>query len=136
MLMVAKAMMGIMPALDLPKMISGMMGTPGIPLVGWAIHFMIGVVLYGAAIATVGARLPGNNHVVHGLILGVAGWLVMMVMLMPMVGTGLFGISLGMMAPIMTLMLHLIFGAVLGWVYGRAIGSAEVKVTAQIAHGG
>lgn len=41
-LMVVKAMMGIMPALDLPKMIAGMMGSPNTPMLGWAVHFMIG----------------------------------------------------------------------------------------------
>ena len=43
----------------------------------------------------------------------------MMVVLMPMAGKGFFGLGIGWMAPVMTLMLHLIFGAVLGWVYGR-----------------
>ena len=42
----------------------------------------------------------------------------MMIIMMPMAGAGLFGMSLGIMAPLMTLMLHLIFGLVLGWIYG------------------
>ena len=57
-----------------------------------------------------------------GLILGVIGWLIMMIGMMPMAGQGLFGMQVGIMAPIMTLMLHLIFGAVLGWVYGKTTG--------------
>lgn len=61
-LMVMKTVMGIMPELDLPKMIAGMMGMPDQPLVGWAIHFMIGVVLYGAAIAFLGDRLPAGSR--------------------------------------------------------------------------
>lgn len=43
----------------------------------------------------------------------------MMVMLMPMAGAGLFGMNLGVMAPVMTLVLHLIFGAVLGLSYAK-----------------
>lgn len=117
-LMVGKSMMGVMPALDLPMMISGMMGAPDMPIVGWGVHFMIGVVGYGVAMTLFDARLPGASHVWHGVILGFAGWFIMMVMLMPMAGAGLFGMSMGMMAPVMTLVLHLIFGAVLGWVYG------------------
>ncbi|MBI5011273.1 MAG: hypothetical protein HZC06_00110 [Methylocystis sp.] len=35
-----------------------------------------------------------------------------------MAGAGLFGINFGAMAPFMTLMLHIIFGAVLGGAYG------------------
>ena len=43
----------------------------------------------------------------------------MMIVIMPMAGAGLFGMNMGVMAPVMTLMLHVIFGAVLGLVYGR-----------------
>lgn len=116
-LMVMKAMMGVMPALDLPKMIAGMMGSPGAPILGWVIHFMIGVVGYGIAINVFARRF--GNPTVNGIVIGTIGWLIMMVTLMPMVGVGLFAMSMGMMAPVMTLVLHLIFGAVLGWTYGK-----------------
>jgi len=43
----------------------------------------------------------------------------MMIMVMPIAGAGLFGIHLGMGAPIATLVLHWVFGAVLGAVYGK-----------------
>lgn len=122
-LMAMKTTMGVMPELDLPRMIAGMMGMGDVPVVGWAVHFMIGIVIYGAAIAILDERLPGDRAVVHGLIVGSIGWLMMMVVLMPMVGAGMFGLHLGAMAPLMTLVLHLIFGAVLGWYYGRAISS-------------
>jgi hypothetical protein len=36
-----------------------------------------------------------------------------------MAGAGLFGVKLGMIAPVMTLILHLIWGAVLGYTYGK-----------------
>ena len=123
-IMVMKTMMGIMPALDLPKMIAGMMGQPGMPVIGWGVHFMIGIVIYGVAIAMLDHRLPGS-HTVQGMILGAIGWLIMMIMLMPMAGAGLFGMNMGIMAPMMTLVLHLIFGAVLGGVYGRAVRYQE-----------
>ena len=38
-----------------------------------------------------------------------------------MAGAGLFASNMGIMAAVMTLILHLIFGAVLGWTYGRLI---------------
>jgi hypothetical protein len=46
----------------------------------------------------------------------------MMVAVMPMAGAGFFGMNLGIAAPVMTLMLHIIFGAVLGGVYGALQG--------------
>lgn len=41
------------------------------------------------------------------------------VMVMPMAGAGMFGMTLGMMAPVMTWGLHLVFSAVMGMTYGR-----------------
>jgi len=35
-----------------------------------------------------------------------------------MAGAGMFGLGLGMMAPVATLVLHLVFGQLLGRVYG------------------
>ena len=128
-LMVLKAMMGLMPQLDLPKMLAGMMGSPNMPIIGWIVHFAIGIVVYGVAIAALDSKLPGTSRVGHGVMLGVIGWLIMMVVLMPMAGAGLFGMKMGVMAPVMTLVLHLIFGAVLGWVYGRSAASQGVSIS-------
>lgn len=38
-LMVSKMMMGLMPQLDLAKMLATMTGSPDTPLVGWIVHF-------------------------------------------------------------------------------------------------
>jgi uncharacterized membrane protein YagU involved in acid resistance len=107
--------MGVMPELDVIKMLSGMMG--GVAALGWMGHFMIGII-YGLVFALIQGKLPGGA-VIGGIILGIAGWLMMMVAVMPMMGVGFFGagLGLGMMAPVATLMLHVIFGAVLGGVY-------------------
>jgi hypothetical protein len=53
-----------------------------------------------------------------GSFLAIGAWILMMVLLMPMAGAGFFGINFGAMAPFMTFVLHIIFGAVLGGVYG------------------
>lgn len=124
-LMVMKTMMGVMPGLDLPRMIAGMMGMADRPAVGWIVHFMIGTLGYGAALALLDRHLPGDSRVAHGMLLATAGWLLMMVLLMPMAGAGFFGLNMGWTAPVMTLMLHLVFGAVLGWSFARAIAHQE-----------
>lgn len=121
-LMLIKSMMGVMPGLDLTTTLTGMahqrMGLPDTPMVGWIIHFMIGTVLWGIAFALLYKPLPGNSPVAKGMVFSVIVWLLMMVIPMPMTGAGLFGMHLGMMAPVMTLVLHLIWGAVLGATYG------------------
>lgn len=121
-LMLMKTMMGVMPALDVVATLTGMahnmMGLPATPVVGWVLHFMIGTVVWGMGFALLYNVLPGGGSVTKGMVFGVLAWLMMMLIPMPMAGAGLFGMKMGMMAPVMTLVLHLIWGAVLGATFG------------------
>lgn len=119
-LMVLKNLMGLMPDLNVIAMLAKQMGTG--PLMGWVAHFLIGVVGYGIVYGLIFSQLPLGGHAVRGMTLGLVGWLVMMVVLLPMMGAGLFGTQMpsGMMVPVATLILHLIFGAVLGLAYSRS----------------
>jgi len=116
-LMVMKSMMGLMPNLDVIAMLSKMMGGSP-PAMGWLAHFMIGTIVWGGLFAWLDPHLPGKSRWLKGITFGIGAWLMMMIAVMPMAGAGLFGLSFGMMAPVMTLVLHIIFGAVLGGVYG------------------
>lgn len=122
-LMVLKTAMGTMPELNLIVMLTGtansIMGTPLTAAVGWVVHFTIGVVLYGFAFAFLHNKLPGHSETVKCITLGIIGWVIMMVVLMPIMGQGFFALNLGIIAPIMTLILHIIFGVVLGWTYAK-----------------
>lgn len=123
-LMVMKSMVGLMPELDLPRMLAGMMGSPGNTVLGWGVHLMIGIVGYGIALAVLDKHLPADSSTAHGALLALIGWFIMMLVLMPMVGAGLFALNMGAMAPMMTLVLHLIFGAMLGWTYGKLLAGS------------
>jgi len=114
-LMVAKGMMGLIPELDVAAMLAMMMGAPLI--VGWIAHFIIGTLAWGGAFAFLYDVIPGGSATLKGIVFGVAAWLGMMIVVMPMVGAGFFGMNLGLTAPVMTLALHIIYGAVLGKVY-------------------
>ena len=116
-LMVAKAVVGLRPDLNVIAMLTGLFGAAS-PLVGWAAHFAIGAVAWGAAFAFLYPNLPGASSWLKGISFSVGAWVLMMVVFMPLVGAGLFGLTLGVMAPIMTLVLHVIYGAVLGGAYG------------------
>ena len=124
-LMIMKGMMGVMPDLNAIKMLTGMahhaIATPATPLVGWLLHFMIGTLGWGYLFALAFKYLPTRSAAVKGGLFGTAAWLLMMVMVMPMAGAGLFGLHLGIGAPIATLMLHWIYGAVLGATYGKLV---------------
>ena len=78
---------------------------------------MIGAILWGSIFALFNSLIPGSTQVTKGIVFGLAAWVMMMVAIMPMAGQGLFGLNLGMAAPVMTAMLHAIFGAVMGLVY-------------------
>lgn len=114
--MVAKAKMGVMPDLNAIKMLADMMGAPLI--MGWVAHFMIGTVVWGVLFALLVDKLPGSI-MTSAIIFSMGAWVMMMVGPMPMAGAGLFGLKLGMMAPVATLMLHIIWGIALGLTYKR-----------------
>lgn len=79
--------------------------------------------------------MNSSTHTVsigRGLGAGLAATVVLsllMIIVMPMAGAGLFGLQLGLMAPIATLMLHWIYGAVLGGVYGAGRTPASATDT-------
>lgn len=114
-MMMAKAKMGVMPELDVIHMLAAMMGAGA--AIGWLAHFMIGTLAWGGGFALINRHLPGSGALQKGIAFGIAAWLGMMLMVMPMAGAGLFGLGFGIAAPVMTLMLHVVFGAVLGLVY-------------------
>lgn len=127
MIMTAKGMMGVMPELNVIAMLSSMMNAT--PIVGWLTHFMIGMIAWGIGFTIVLNVLPGHTNLLKGINFGIAAWVLMMLVVMPMAGSGLFGLKMGVMAPAITLMLHAIFGAVLGFVFGRLV-NAKIEVDA------
>ena len=129
-LMVMKTMMGVMPELDVVAMLTTMMGASS-PVLGWIAHFIIGTMAWGILFALLDPNLPGGSHWLKGIVFGIGVWLLMMIAVMPMAGLGLFGMALGIMAPVMTLVLHIIFGAVLGGVYGaqRPAAANQLQVS-------
>lgn len=120
-MMIAKAAMGLMPDLNVIAMLTTMahqkMGMPATPVVGWMLHFFIGTIVWGLVFAALYNVIPGGKAWLKGILFGIAAWVLMMIGPMPMAGAGLFGINLGMAVSIMTLMLHVIFGLVLGVTY-------------------
>ncbi len=115
-IMVLKAKMGLMPDLNAIKMLAGMMHAP--LAMGWAAHFMIGVVVWGILFSILVDKLPGGT-LMSAIVFSIGAWFAMMIGPMPMAGAGLFGLHIGIMAPIATLILHLIWGTVLGLSYKR-----------------
>ncbi len=112
-------MMGL-PEMNIPGMLAGFLGVP--VLVGWLMHFMIGItlaIIYGGILA---GRFA-NARLLDGAIYGLAPWLMAQLAVMPMMGMGLFSGSFMMATG--SLIGHMVYGAVLGAVYRPRLIHAE-----------
>lgn len=118
-MMIIKGSLGLVPELDPIGMIAGMIGASEV--VGWIGHFVIGTIVWGGGFAILNSYIPSNNEIIKGIVFGVGAWLIMMVVMMPLAGAGLFGLNLGVGAlpAVLALMLHIVFGAVLGFVFSK-----------------
>lgn len=112
-LMLAAPMMGL-PPMNIGRMLGSAMG--GVVALGWMAHFVIGTVLAVVYAALFAPRLPGARPV-RGALYSLLPWLMAQVVVMPLMGAGLFSGS--MLAAGGSLMGHLVYGAVLGSLYGR-----------------
>lgn len=117
-------MMG-MPRMNPAEMLAGAMG--GSALLGWAGHFMIGIVL--AVIYAIVAPALLGPPALRGALYGIAPFLLAQIMVIPMMGMPVFSGSASMAMG--SLVGHLIYGAVVGALYGPL--GAEAKSGARTA---
>ncbi|MEW5709306.1 MAG: DUF6789 family protein [Pseudomonadota bacterium] len=126
-LMEIKTMAGFAPELDLIRMLSAIFGAPSFPLIGWMFHFVMGTIWWGLLFAWFNEYLPGSRQWRKGICFAILAWLLMMITIMPLAGAGFFGVRLGLTAPALMLVLHLVYGAVLGTTYRALLGSPLLK---------
>jgi len=106
-----------MPKMDVAAMLAGFMGIP--VALGWIAHFMIGIVLaltYGFAFAR---KIPDTTWT-RGAIFSLIPWIMAQVLINPMMGAGFFATHTTepMMIVMGSLLGHLVFGIVIGLIYG------------------
>jgi len=110
--MVLKEVSRVLYGLDLVGLLSGIFNAP--EWVAWLMHYVIGAVVFGTAFAFLAPRLPGSTCTVRGILFGMGAWLLMSLIVLPIAGAGFFGVKYSFWAPAVTLMLHLLYGGVLG----------------------
>jgi len=110
-------MMGL-PKMDIAAMLGGMLGNWGM---GMIMHILNGVIIFPAIYAFVlFAYLPGSPAL-KGILWGVILWVMAQLVVMPMMGAGVFGLRMGGILPAFgSLMGHVVYGALLGWIAGYA----------------
>lgn len=105
-------LMGI-PRMNPAEMLAGAMG--GIVAIGWVAHLTIGITL-AIIYAVIADRIPGSPAL-RGALYGLAPFLLAQIVVMPMMGMGLFSGSAIMAMG--SLVGHIVYGAVVGSVYGE-----------------
>jgi hypothetical protein len=110
-------MMGI-PSMNPANMLAGPMG--GSVVLGWMGHLMIGVVL-AIIYATVAVTHMPGPAAVRGALFSLAPWLMAQIVVMPMMGMGLFSGSMLLAGG--SLIGHLVYGAIIGGVVGAHAGA-------------
>lgn len=116
-LMLVGPMMG-MPKMDMGVMLGTMNPMMELPyFVGWMMHFVIGIMLTFIYAAFLFDKLPSEGWM-KGAIYSVIPFLVMQMMLAPMMGMPFFSGG-EIMAIIGSLLSHLAYGSVMGYVYGE-----------------
>lgn len=116
--------MGI-PRMNPAEMLAQPMG--GSLALGWLGHFMVGTIL-AIIYAAVASRLPGPAWA-RGALYGVAPFFVAQIVVMPMMGMPLFSGSVVLATG--SLLGHLVYGAVVGAVYGT--GDAQLAQRRAVA---
>jgi hypothetical protein len=108
-------MMGL--RMDIAAMLGSMLG--GSWSAGMVLHFVNGTLIFPAIYAyALTGWLPGSPAI-KGTIWGIALWLIAQVVVMPMMGAGLFSSAMGgLMAAMGSLVGHLLYGGLLGAIAG------------------
>lgn len=114
-LMLLNGAWDLMPQINIIPWLTAL-GTLSVPS-AWMDHFIVGVVFWGLLFAAYDAVATRPAPWLKGIILGVFAWMMMMVAFMPLAGAGFFGAKIGITAPVGLLILHIIYGAVLGATY-------------------
>ena len=115
-LMVFKAHLGFLPELNVIQDFNLFFGSESL-ILSWSLHFLIGTFIWGGLFVFMLPILFGQ-YWFKGLIFGFIGWLFMMVGYMPVMEHGLFAKELGLEVLFATLILHLIYGLILGFCFG------------------
>lgn len=111
---------GFEPQLELTRVLLALLDEPSSQFaLAWTLHFVVGSLGLGALFAYIELRLGADTHTKSGILFGVATWLVMMLVFLPLAGDGYFGFQVSHLAPLVMLGQHVLYGAVLGWVYGK-----------------
>ncbi len=106
-------------AVPFPRMVAVMLQVPDLALAGWVGHFIVGALLLGPLFGVLSSRQPTDTPETKGIVFAVGAFLVMMLTVAPLSGVGMLGARAGLTGVLWMLGGHIVFGIVLGNVFGR-----------------
>ena len=115
------------PEVHVARTLADILGQADRPAVGWIVLMLAGVFVVGGLYAAYAHRLPIRKPLTRGLALGMASWLFMMLVFMPLGGAGLFGLGRSPVVPLVTLVLNFAYWVVLAVMYRYLAGPQAVE---------
>jgi hypothetical protein len=112
---------GVLPAADPVRSVSGVTLSP--PGLSWVMHFAVGTFLWGPLLALLSPVLP-SPFWFKGVVFGALAWLLMLLV------TWAADPASPPQANLEPILLHVLFGGMLGWTYGNLLDRAERQVSA------
>ena len=103
----------------IPKALVGLVFGDALPLPAHMALAAVSHLTYGGIWALILAAVTRPVTIWKGLGLGIFLWLLMQVIVLPLIGWGAFGTAVTPAIAVGTLVLHLIYGVVVGWTIGR-----------------
>lgn len=98
------------PRAILKTITGGALAGPPLMVLAMIAHFA-----YGAFWAAMAEMILREFRILQGLALGLLLWLIMQVVVLPLIGWGAFGLEYTPAIAIATLLLHLIYGGITGY---------------------
>lgn len=117
-------MMGV--KMDIAASLGKMLG--GSWALGMMMHFINGTIIFPLIFAFLLYRILPGEAWAKGIYWGLVLWFLAQAIVMPMMGAGFFSSAMGgMKAVVASLLAHIVYGGLLGWVAGSASKKGAVQ---------
>ena len=99
----------------LAKLVFGALSKPVLMIIALLLHF-----IYGSVNGAIAAGIFKSRATFwHGIGWGILLWIIMQLIVLPILGWGIFGTAVTFKIAFATLILHLVYGSILGWGFSR-----------------
>src|SRR5689334_9377550 len=116
-MLLMKNALHVIPQLHVARSISGLLGMHESVMGGVAVIFVLGIFVFGGLFATYASKIPVRSYLGKSILCGIVMWLGWTAVLMPLGGSGFFGLEGGAAVPVGALVLSLAYWLILGMGY-------------------